>query len=231
MTQEQEHDPNGDDRIDPTIAERFDEPAREVADGDGPRPVSQPEAGSDAAGGTEPPSEPAPEADETADQAPGGDDDRSREELLAALAAVEQERDEYLDGLKRQKAEFQNYRKRAMREGAAERQKGETEVLAKLIEVVDDFELAVLAGESAKDVDSLRKGVEMVYGKLIDVLKSFGLEKIGQEGVAFDPELHEAVQHEHDEEDREQPVVAEVMRNGYMVNDRVLRPAMVKVVE
>lgn len=224
MTQEQEPDPNGDERIDPTIAERFDEPAREVADG--PEPVPDPEPTAEAG------HEPAPEQDGAADgAAEGTDDDRSREELLAALAAVEQERDEYLDGLKRQKAEFQNYRKRAMREGAAERRKGETDVLAKLIEVVDDFELAVLAGESAKDVDSLRKGVEMVYGKLIDVLKGFGLEKIGQEGVAFDPELHEAVQHEHDDEEREQPVVAEVMRNGYMVNDRVLRPAMVKVVE
>lgn len=221
MTQEQGRDTDGQaqDKIDPTIAERFDEPAREVADADGPQAV--PDAGAAEPEGT---SDASPEV-------PPAEDDRSRDELVAALAAAEQERDEYLDALKRQKAEFQNYRKRAMREGAAERQKGEADVLAKLIEVVDDFELAVLAGESAKDVASLRKGVEMVYGKLIDVLRSFGLEKIGQEGVPFDPELHEAVQHEHDDEDRDQPVVAEVMRNGYMVNDRVLRPAMVKVVE
>ncbi len=215
MTQDQGRD---DDKIDATLAERFDEPTREVADADGPEAVPDPE--------------PIDEEGEVASgEAPPTEDERSREELIAALAAAEQERDEYLDALKRQKAEFQNYRKRAMREGAAERQKGESDVLIKLIEVVDDFELAVLAGESAKDVDSLRKGVEMVYGKLIDVLKSFGFEKIGQEGVPFDPELHEAVQHEHDDEDRDEPVVAEVMRNGYMVNDRVLRPAMVKVVE
>ena len=226
MTQDQERESDGPtrDKIDATIAERFDEPAREVADADGPQAVPQPDGAS-----------PDPADQEGTSEATGGsppgEDERSREELIAALAAAEQERDEYLDALKRQQAEFQNYRKRAMREGAAERQKGETDVLAKLIEVVDDFELAVLAGENAKDVDSLRKGVEMVYGKLIDVLKGFGLEKIGQEGVAFDPELHEAVQHEHDDEDRDQPVVAEVMRNGYRVNDRVLRPAMVKVVE
>ncbi|MDQ4131550.1 MAG: nucleotide exchange factor GrpE, partial [Actinomycetota bacterium] len=161
-------------------------------------------------------------------------------ELAEALRQVEAERDEYLDRLQRAQAEFANYRKRIMREGAAQREQGAADVLAKLLDVVDDLELAVLAAQvaptagegphgTANDPDGLRKGVEMVYGKLIDVLRSFGLEKIGQEDVPFDPVLHEAVQTVDDDQEREQPVVAEILRPGYLLGGRVLRPAMVKV--
>lgn len=145
------------------------------------------------------------------------------------LAAVEAERDEYLDHLRRTQAEFQNFRKRTMREGAAQREQGQVEVLTRLIDVLDDFELAVLAAESATDVESLRRGVEMVYGKLVDAVRSFGLEKIGLEGVPFDPERHEAVQSVESEEPIDEPVVVEVMRPGYEANGRVVRAAMVKV--
>ncbi len=157
------------------------------------------------------------------------DDGRSREDLLAALAEAETARDEYLDDLRRSQAEFANYRKRAMREGAEQREQGTAEVLAKLVDVVDDFELAVLASENAQDLESLRRGVEMVYGKLIDTLRSFGLERIGKEGVPFDPELHDAVQKEEGEGSDDEPTVVEVLRPGYAVGDRVLRAAMVKV--
>lgn len=162
-------------------------------------------------------------------------DSRSREELLAALDEAERERDEYLDALRRTQAEFSNYRKRSMREGAEQRQQGIAEVLSRLADVVDDFELAVLAGENAQDVTSLRRGVEMVYGKLLDSLRSFGLERIAEEGVPFDPERHDAVQKASGEEEGGEPspdgepVVVEVLRPGYAVGDRVVRAAMVKV--
>lgn len=155
---------------------------------------------------------------------------RSREELINALQAAEAARDEYLEDLRRTQAEFQNFRKRTMREGALQREQGTIDVLSRLVDVVDDFELAVLATASASEVASLRKGVEMVYGKFVEVLQAFGLEKIGQEGVPFDPQRHDAVQHVQDGEERGEPVVAEVLRPGYLVGGRVLRPAMVKVV-
>ncbi len=157
-------------------------------------------------------------------------DGRSREELIAALAAAEAARDEYLEDLRRTQAEFQNFRKRTMREGALQREQGMIEVLSRLIDVVDDFELAVLAADSATEVSTLHKGIEMVYSKLVEVLKAFGLEKIGQENVPFDPQRHDAVQRVEDGEHRGEPVVAEVLRPGYLVAGRVLRPAMVKVV-
>lgn len=158
------------------------------------------------------------------------DDTRSREDLIAALAEAERERDEYLDALRRAQAEFANYRKRAMREGAEQRQQGVADVLGRLADIVDDFDLAVLAAESAQDIESLRKGVEMVYGKFVDVLRSLGMERIAEEGVAFDPEKHDAVQKEAGDEPVDgEPVVVEVLRPGYAVGDRVIRAAMVKV--
>lgn len=162
------------------------------------------------------------------------EDPRTRDELLEALRTAEGERDEYLDALRRAQAEFANYRKRSMREGTEQRQQGVAEVLSGLADVVDDFELAVLAGENAQDVASLRRGVEMVYGKLFDTLRSFGLERIAEEGVPFDPERHDAVQKvssddEDAEPDTDEPVVVEVLRPGYAVGDRVVRAAMVKV--
>ncbi|MGH3443289.1 MAG: nucleotide exchange factor GrpE [Nitriliruptorales bacterium] len=157
------------------------------------------------------------------------DDPRPREDLAAALSEAEAKRDEYLEALQRTQAEFQNYRKRAMREGATRREAGAAEVLGKLLDVVDDFELAIVAAEAAADPERVRKGVEMVYGKLIDALRSFGLERIGQEGVPFDPELHDAVQQVEAEGEQEEPIVVEVLRPGYAVGERVIRAAMVKV--
>ncbi len=193
----------------------------------------------------------------------------SGEQLLVALRRTEAQRDEYLESLQRAQADFANYRRRIMREGTAQREQGAAEVLTKILDVVDDFELAVLAVQathevrgpesatqvaeggsrpesepatqvaeggshgatSVSDANSIRKGVEMVFGKLIDVLRSFGVEKIGQEGVPFDPELHEAVQTVDDGQPREQAVVVEVLRPGYLLNGRVLRAAMVKVLK
>ncbi|HEX2027856.1 MAG TPA: nucleotide exchange factor GrpE, partial [Nitriliruptorales bacterium] len=97
-------------------------------------------------------------------------DPRTRQQLLADLRAAEADRGEYLDALQRVQADFQNYRKRSMREGALHRDEGVAQVLRRLIDVLDDFQLAVLAAENARDVDSLRKGVELVYGKFVDAL-------------------------------------------------------------
>lgn len=171
-----------------------------------------------------------PDASGSAEETVAADDinELTREELVTALQEATQERDEYLDALRRNQAEFQNYRRRTMREGSAQREKGIADVLGGLVDVVDEFELAVLASESA-DPHNLRKGVEMVYGKFVDVLRSFGLEKIGQVGATFDPEMHDAVQQIEGEEEQSEPVVAEVLRPGYSVGDRVIRPAMVKV--
>ena len=146
---------------------------------------------------------------------------------VEAAPTAEQQRDEYLADLQRLKAEFDNFRRRTMREGAAQRDAGAAVILRSLLDVVDDFELAVLATETTDDVERLRRGVELVYGKLVDVLRAAGVERVADSGVPFDPTLHDAVHSEDGEADT--PVVTEVLRAGYRMGDRVLRPAMVKV--
>lgn len=159
------------------------------------------------------------------------DDGRPREELVAALATAERERAEFLEALQRSQAEFDNFRKRSMREGASQREAGVAELTGKLLDVLDDFDMALLSVDKTSDVEALHKGLELVYSKLISTLRGVGLERIDDEGAAFDPERHEAVQQVAAEEPVEQPVVADVLRAGYAMKGRVLRAAMVKVAQ
>jgi molecular chaperone GrpE len=169
------------------------------------------------------------------EQAPGPEDEqaatedtRTREELLAALAEVEQQRDDYLDGVQRARAEFENYRRRTMREGASQRDAGKAELAEGLLEVLDDLDRTLDAAEASDD-ESLARGVQLVAEKLVGSLRASGLERVDATGVAFDPNLHEAVQQTEADEPREQPVVAQVLRPGYLLGERVLRAAMVVV--
>ncbi len=167
------------------------------------------------------------EVDEAAELAArAAEDQRTREELFAAWEEAQRQRDDFLGHLQRVQAEFENFRKRSMREGAAQRDAGKAELVTRLLDVLDDFDMAVLSVDKTEDVASLHKGLELVYAKFRDVLKGAGVEKIDETGVPFDPEKHEAVQHEPG--DGEQ-VVAEVFRPGYTMAGRTLRAAMVKV--
>jgi molecular chaperone GrpE len=148
----------------------------------------------------------------------GGD---AGSELLQALA----ERDEYLAHLQRTQAEFDNYRKRTLRDQTAHLERAAGSLIEQLLPVLDSFELAL--GSGGTDVERLRKGVELVYGEFLGALEKAGLERIEALGKPFDPEEHEAVMHVDD--DGGEPGVRDVVRSGYRFKGRVLRPAMVKV--
>ena len=100
--------------------------------------------------------------------------------------------------------------------------------MARLLPVLDNFELAVSAAEQSRDFDRMLKGVEMVLGALREVLQGEGLVKIEAEGKPFDPERHEAVI-AVEQEDAEPGTVTDIVRAGYELRGKVLRPAMVKV--
>ena len=153
---------------------------------------------------------------------------RTKGELLRALAEVERERDEYLDDLRRSHADFENYRKRVMRESASQLQAGKASVASSLLEVLDDLDRTLQAAAESDDT-ALAKGVELVASKLVRSLQGDGLERIDASGVPFDPNEHEAVQQLDAEEPTETPRVAQVLRPGYRIGDRVLRAAMVVV--
>jgi molecular chaperone GrpE len=150
------------------------------------------------------------------------------EAVVAELVAARAEADGYLDDLRRLQAEFDNYRKRTMREQTARIASASQALVSRLLPVLDNFELAVSHAEQSRDFDRMLKGVEMVFGELNDVLGGEGLVAIEASGKPFDPERHEAVVAV--EEDGVEPgTVVDVIRKGYEFNGRVLRPAMVKV--
>jgi len=143
------------------------------------------------------------------------------------LADLQRERDDYKDRWLRKGAEFDNYRKRVERERREQAEQSVVDLLEQLLLVVDDFDRA-LTVDSGEGGDAYRKGVELIHGKLHDLLRKQGLKPIDAVGADFDPNVHQAVVHEESPEHREGEVIGE-LRKGYMLNDRLLRPAMVKV--
>ena len=140
---------------------------------------------------------------------------------------LQRERDDYKDRWLRKTAEFDNYRKRIERERREQADQAVVDLLQELLLVVDDFDraLTVDAGEGG---NAYRKGVELIHGKLHDLLRKQGVKAMDALGADFDPNVHQAVMHEESPEHREGEVIAE-LRKGYTLNDRLLRPAMVKV--
>jgi molecular chaperone GrpE len=148
--------------------------------------------------------------------------------IAADLAKARAEAESYLDDLRRLQADFDNYRKRTLREQTARAASASQALVARLLPVLDNFELAVSSAEQSRDFDRMLKGVEMVFGELREVLETEGLVRIEAEGKPFDPERHEAVI-AVEEEDTEPGMVVDIVRAGYELRGKVLRPAMVKV--
>ena len=165
-----------------------------------------------------------------ADEAAVSEEEAAASELeadLARLSQLESERDEYLGMLRRVQAVFENYRKLVIKEQTALVDRATEGLLEQLLPVLDSFELASKNADAVgSDAENVRKGVELVYAELLGVLEKAGLSRIEAEGKPFDPNVHEAVMQE---EGDGEPVVSDVLRTGYTLKGRVLRPAMVKV--
>jgi molecular chaperone GrpE len=150
---------------------------------------------------------------------------QEEQQLEEQLAAVEAERDEYLDQLKRVAAEFDNYRKRAARDQESLVARAHERLMKALLPVLDDLERALVAAGEHEEA-KLQEGVELVARELRSSLKREGLEEIGTDGT-FDPHVHEALLSQPSE--AEEGAVIEVLQKGYKLGDRVLRPARVVV--
>jgi molecular chaperone GrpE len=141
------------------------------------------------------------------------------------LVALRAERDDYLDRLQRLKAEFDNYRKRAARDQEALVARAHERLVKELLPVVDDLERALVAAEEHEEA-KLEDGVRLVHRALRDTLAKEGLVEIETDGT-FDPHVHEALLSQPSEAD--EGSVIEVVQKGYLLGDRVLRPARVVV--
>ena len=136
--------------------------------------------------------------------------------LLDDMDRLQSERNDYLDQLLRTRADFDNYRKRILKQQSEIEQRAAESLVEKLLDALDTFDMAVAHGQ----------GFEQVRDKLVMILAKEGLERIDPVGEQFDPTEADAVAHEDGEDG---PVVSEVLRAGYRWKGRVLRPAMVKV--
>lgn len=146
-------------------------------------------------------------------------------DLEAAQAALEKEKKEYLFLM----AEFDNYRKRAVREKSEILRNGAEKVLAGLLPIVDDFERGLAATADAEDAAAVRSGMELIYNKLIKYLESNGVKAMESTGNDFDPDLHEAIASIPAPSEELKGKVIDTTQKGYMINDKVLRHAKVAV--
>lgn len=142
-----------------------------------------------------------------------------------ALDELRRERDALQDRLLRTAAEFDNYRKRMDRERRDLAEYTAGEVIKDVLPIIDNLERAL---QASSQEDPLRKGVEMIHRQMLDMLRKRGVTPIETLGADFDPNFHQAVIHEESAQHREGEVMAELQR-GYVVGDRLIRPAMVKV--
>ncbi len=147
---------------------------------------------------------------------------------LDPLGAMTLQRDEIKLAAQHLQADFENYKKRVQRDQMALVERANERLLEELLPALDSFELATASLDlgTEADLEKLSKGVMLAVGQLRDAVERAGLVRIDAQGEPFDPEHHEAVMHDDGEGD---PVVGAVLRPGYKLKSRVLRPAMVKV--
>ncbi len=156
-----------------------------------------------------------PEPQGSAPAAPG-----DVEGLIADLERTSRDRDEFLEALRRTQADFENYRKRVMKQQADDMARAAGSIVEKLLPVLDACDGAVRHGATE---------VEPVFAALLGTLEKEGLGRIDPLGETFDPNLHDAVMHEPAADGDDATVVSDVMRPGYSWKGRIVRPAMVKV--
>jgi molecular chaperone GrpE len=140
---------------------------------------------------------------------------------------LQRERDDYYDRLLRKSAEFDNFRKRVERERKEFTEWAAADVLGDLLAVMDDFDRA-LAAPAPPEAQAYKTGVEIIHRALNDLVRKRGVTAVETVGTDFDPHRHQAVAYDAVEGAREGEVVEE-LRKGYMLGERLLRPALVKV--
>lgn len=148
-------------------------------------------------------------------------------QLVDLQAQVEKEKKEYLFLA----AEFDNYRKRTLKEKAEIIKNGGENVLKGLLPIVDDFERGLKAAENESDAKSVVEGMTLIYNKLIKYLESMGVKEMPSTGEEFNPDLHEAIAQVPSPAEDMKGKVLDTVQKGYMLNDKVLRHAKVAVAQ
>ena len=150
--------------------------------------------------------------------------------LKEELVLCKKEREEYLSGWQRSRADYINLKKEGEQTREVSARATEERILRELIFVLDSFEIAFANKEQWEKVDSgWREGVEYIYSQLLDILREFHVQKIESLGKLFDPAMHESMAMLDTDDKEKQDTVAEVVSSGYIWREKVLRPAKVKI--
>ncbi len=143
------------------------------------------------------------------------------------LQKCQNEREEYLNGWKRAVADFANYKKDEAKRRAEIIKFANEEIISDFLPILDSFDLALAVSPSSESENQIKKGIAMIKMQLMESLKKYGLEEISPHGKKFDPACHEAVA--ETDYDKESGTIVEIVSKGYILNNKVIRAAKVKV--
>ncbi|MFC5405142.1 nucleotide exchange factor GrpE [Cohnella soli] len=149
-------------------------------------------------------------------------------DAAAQIAELQRQADDYHSRYLRGQADFDNFRRRTLKEKEELSQYASLKLITQMLPVLDNFQRALQTGAEAADTGSFAKGVDMIYRQLFQVLEAEGLKEMDAVGQPFDPEHHQAIMQVESEE-YEEGIVVEAVQTGYWLKDKVIRPAMVKV--
>ncbi len=158
------------------------------------------------------------------------DKDKSKvQELEKEIEQMKAEKAELNDRFLRLFSEFDNYKKRVSKEKLDLIATASEKVLVSLLPVIDDFERAIAANEKADNIDSIKEGFNLIYNKLVQMMKRFDVEEIQAKGEEFNTDFHEAVTHFPAQKEEDKGKVIDVTEKGYKLKDKVIRYAKVVV--
>lgn len=168
-----------------------------------------------------------PQNDQAEEAAPLTHEEQLKKELEDAQAVIEEQKDKYL----RLSAEFDNYRKRTMKEKAELILNGGEKSISSILPVIDDFERAIKTMETAKDVKAVKEGVELIYNKFMAVMAQNGVKVIETKDQPLDTDYHEAIAVIPAPSEEQKGKILDCVQTGYTLNDKVIRHAKVVVGE
>ena len=168
-----------------------------------------------------------PQNDQAEEAAPLTHEEQLEKELEEAQTAIEEQKDKYL----RLSAEFDNYRKRTMKEKAELILNGGEKSISSILPVIDDFERAIKTMETAKDVKAVKEGVELIYNKFMAVMAQNGVKVIETKDQPLDTDYHEAIAVIPAPSEEQKGKILDCVQTGYTLNDKVIRHAKVVVGE
>lgn len=157
---------------------------------------------------------------------------KTLKKFRAELKVCQKEKEEYLTGWQKERAEFANYRKQEDDRKSMFSESVRERILTRFLSVIDSFNMAFANKEAWEKVDdNWRKGVEYIYSQMNTIFEEYGVKPVGEEGEDFDPNIHQSIDVVETDKKEQDHTVANVIQKGYKLGERVMRPARVNVYE